>query len=327
MFDSEAWCCVIEKLKPIYKCHESEISKEADKAIQNLLNLKKENPNNEKIIEYVDRFIPDCLLAQKKYDAYIDLTEPMQDKNRANTHRSNRRLELCFQQNIPINPLDILSIAGSRKNKIINENFELYKDEFIQIFNELYRTNEECLKFLYRKKEVYDSWFFEGLMFFDEPGLIDRGFNIFKIRERCFYSNKDVLVEIRNIAKEAENRTRKILNIPLIGQGWITESNIFNLVKNSFPEITVIQHGHPTWLGRQHLDIWIPEYKIAIEYHGRQHYEPVDFFGGENGFLKTQERDKKKIALCKKNDVNLIVLNEKSNFSLLIPKLKNLIKN
>jgi hypothetical protein len=326
MFDYENWCQVIEKIKPLYKCHKNDISKEADKVIKNLLLLKEENPNNENIIKYVDRFIPNCLLAQKNYSAYISLTEPMQNKNQSNTHTSNRRLELCFQENIPINPLDVLSMAGSRKSIVINENFELYKDQFIRLFNEQYSTNEKCLNFLYRKKEVHDSWFFEGLVFFDEPTLMNRRFNIFKIRERCFYSNKEVLIEIRNMAKEAENRARKILKIPLIGQGWITESNIFNLVKNSFPQIVVIQHGNPTWLGRQHLDIWMPEYNIAVEYHGRQHYEPIEFFGGEDGFIKTQERDRRKIALCKEHGVKLIVINEESDLSLLISKIQSLIK-
>lgn len=327
MFDHEAWNLVVEKIKPLYRCDEDNISNQADKVIKNLMILKEENPNNENIIKYVDRFIPDCLLAQKNYSAYINLTEPMQDKNETNTHTSNRRLELCFQENIPINPLDVLCIAGSRKNKLISENFELYKDQFIQIFNELYLNNEACLNFLYRQVEVHDRWFFEGLIFFDEPTLMNQRFKIFKIRERCFYSNAEVLAEVKNIAREAENRTRKILKIPLIGEGWITESKIFNLVKNSFPQIVVIQHGRTTWLGRQHLDIWIPEYNIAIEYHGRQHYEPVDFFGGEDTFLKTQERDKRKIKLCEENGVNLIVINERSDLDLLIVEIESLIKS
>ena len=31
--------------------------------------------------------------------------------------------------------------------------------------------------------------------------------------------------------------------------------------------------------------------KIVIEYNGQQHYGPYDFFGGEEGFKKTLERD------------------------------------
>ena len=60
------------------------------------------------------------------------------------------------------------------------------------------------------------------------------------------------------------------------------------------------------WLGRQHLDIYIPELKIAVEYQGRQHSEPVEFFGGQEAFEKNLERDARKKRLCDENGVNLL---------------------
>ena len=59
------------------------------------------------------------------------------------------------------------------------------------------------------------------------------------------------------------------------------------------------------WLERLSLDFYIPEYKIAIECQGIQHFEPIDFFGGENAFIKQVERDKKKLRLCAENNVKL----------------------
>ena len=59
-------------------------------------------------------------------------------------------------------------------------------------------------------------------------------------------------------------------------------------------------------MGRQRFDIFIPTQKIAIEYQGRQHYEPVQYFGGEEAFKKTQELDKQKARLCYENGVNLV---------------------
>ena len=38
-------------------------------------------------------------------------------------------------------------------------------------------------------------------------------------------------------------------------------------------------------------DFYLPKQKIVIEYNGQQHYGPYDFFGGEEGFKKTLERD------------------------------------
>jgi len=50
------------------------------------------------------------------------------------------------------------------------------------------------------------------------------------------------------------------------------------------------------------IDIWFPEIKLAVEYDGRQHFEPVDYFGGEDEFRKTLNRDKVKNALIQKNN-------------------------
>lgn len=45
-----------------------------------------------------------------------------------------------------------------------------------------------------------------------------------------------------------------------------------------------------------------------IEYNGKQHYEPIDFFGGEKNFKKQQERDKIKINYCKNNNIPLHII-------------------
>ena len=60
------------------------------------------------------------------------------------------------------------------------------------------------------------------------------------------------------------------------------------------------------WLGQQHLDFYLPEYNAAIECQGIQHFEVVDFFGGEKGLEKRIERDKKKKILCEKNNIFLL---------------------
>ena len=106
--------------------------------------------------------------------------------------------------------------------------------------------------------------------------------------------------------REAENEIRDLLGIPHIGEGWISEMELFNLVKEIFPKEKVIHQARLDWLGLQSLDIYIPSLKLAIEYQGRQHYEPVDFFGGKEGLVITQKRDKLKAKKCKENRVYLI---------------------
>lgn len=46
--------------------------------------------------------------------------------------------------------------------------------------------------------------------------------------------------------------------------------------------------------------------KCLIEYQGKQHYEPVEFFGGNENFHMQQELDQKKRNFCKDNNIKLI---------------------
>ena len=60
------------------------------------------------------------------------------------------------------------------------------------------------------------------------------------------------------------------------------------------------------WIGRQHLDFYLPDYGIAIECQGKQHFFENEYFGGLNGFKNILLRDKTKKMLCDKNGVNLL---------------------
>lgn len=63
---------------------------------------------------------------------------------------------------------------------------------------------------------------------------------------------------------------------------------------------------HFDWLGKQHLDFYLPDYNMAIECQGRQHFKPISVFGGEHDFISIVERDKIKNKACKENNVKLI---------------------
>lgn len=79
------------------------------------------------------------------------------------------------------------------------------------------------------------------------------------------------------------------------------------------------------WLGRQSLDFYLPSHQIGIECQGRQHFEPVEVFGGEREYEEVRKRDEKKRILCEMNGINLIYydFNNKDNVSL----IKNILKN
>ena len=54
------------------------------------------------------------------------------------------------------------------------------------------------------------------------------------------------------------------------------------------------------------FDFLLPKQNIYIEYDGIQHFKPIEFFGGINGYMDTIKRDIKKNQYCRKNNMNLI---------------------
>lgn len=57
---------------------------------------------------------------------------------------------------------------------------------------------------------------------------------------------------------------------------------------------------------RLHIDFYFPKYKFAIEYDGKQHYFPINYFGGMKTLNMVKEHDKIKDDFCKKNGINLL---------------------
>jgi predicted Zn-ribbon and HTH transcriptional regulator len=54
------------------------------------------------------------------------------------------------------------------------------------------------------------------------------------------------------------------------------------------------------------FDFFLPELNICIEYDGIQHYEALDFFGGEIKLKENQNRDQIKNQYCIDNNIDLI---------------------
>jgi hypothetical protein len=119
-------------------------------------------------------------------------------------------------------------------------------------------------------------------------------------------ATRDFGKSLFTLLRETENEVRAAHGIAAIGESWVSETELLYRVRQLLPGIEVIAHGQPKWLGRQHLDIWIPEHAVGIEYHGLQHFQSVEFFGGEKALQSVQERDKRKRALCEKNGLRLV---------------------
>ena len=87
----------------------------------------------------------------------------------------------------------------------------------------------------------------------------------------------------------------------------ILEDKIFDfLKKENIDFIYQCKNADLNWLNRFSLDFFLKDYNIAIECQGRQHFESVQAFGGEEEFNKILDRDKRKKALCKEHNIQLI---------------------
>lgn len=65
------------------------------------------------------------------------------------------------------------------------------------------------------------------------------------------------------------------------------------------------------WLGLQSLDFYLPDYNVAIECQGEQHFKPVDFDGkgkewAERSYKENVRRDEYKQKLCIENGITLL---------------------
>ena len=54
------------------------------------------------------------------------------------------------------------------------------------------------------------------------------------------------------------------------------------------------------------FDFYLPDYNICIEYDGEQHFRPIEYFGGEDGFVERKRNDAIKNAYCNKNNITLL---------------------
>ena len=102
--------------------------------------------------------------------------------------------------------------------------------------------------------------------------------------------------------KMEEYENKVLENIEKLGQLTLkgkNESTLFALVIKEYPN--AIYQFHSDWLEGLSLDIYVPNLKVAIEYHGQQHYGINDMYR-----QKVMENDRLKKHLCQENGVKLI---------------------
>jgi hypothetical protein len=130
----------------------------------------------------------------------------------------------------------------------------------------------------------------------------------------------DLLLEtnssISAIARELDvsvNEVNKKIN--QLGLSWLKESRkkmsrgqtaLTQIMQKILPGEEIVNEYHID--DRLRFDVYCPSYKLAAEYHGRQHFFYTSrFFESKYEFEEAQKRDEKKVQYCKDNGIALIV--------------------
>lgn len=181
--------------------------------------------------------------------------------------------------------------------------------KYVFMFDVLYPISETCG---YKVKTISDDPRFFDVFKHHIPTILDdkltelvnnRKANVFN--DKGFREIQAIVLKYRKL--QTQRRTEIYSQLVLQGKTspkWKTEAQLFALVSSFYPD--AIYQYRAEWLNRQSLDVYIPSLKIGIEYQGMQHYEPIEYFGGEEHFFRQQENDRKKRKLCEDNGIRLI---------------------
>lgn len=188
----------------------------------------------------------------------------------------------------------MVALAGPKVTKVGREYFELVVTQ-LEVQARAYEEHNGV--------DILDQWAAScrkyRFMLFGWAWLRDRPMIMFSEYEPA-------VTWVRSRLREAENVVREEHGLPRVGEGWVEETRLYYALKHQFHNEEVLQHASPPWLGTQHLDVFFPERRVAVEYHGIQHDEPVAYFGGPEGYERTVERDRLKARKCVNAGVALL---------------------
>ena len=81
---------------------------------------------------------------------------------------------------------------------------------------------------------------------------------------------------------------------------FLRGSNIKYISQYKFNDLTGLNGGLLSY------DFYLPQYNILIEYQGKQHKMPIEYFGGQETFKIQKEHDKRKREYAFKHHIKLI---------------------
>lgn len=337
--DAYLYYYIRELINSTYECVTRGTVAQLEKKVRNFINLYYHQ--KPKVISYIDRWpiVFDCIQNKPKELLIEDIDWHIQQRLDNNAGCGGRVVLTFFKHSFQIEPNTqvntkyFLPFAITNPKKYLTntgkKNFELvmryaeqildidYKETGINFLHKMYEFVDgevwiEGEEIDCRTQEEVDSHIEEDNLLGDFG--IETSYMGFKSNNPIRLMKLKIPINdikpgqeafVKTLMREAENAFRYERGMKPIGEGWVSETLLYKQICAAMPGVRVLQHASPSFLGKQHYDVYIPKYKIAFEYQGDQHFRAVEFFGGEEGFRSAQERDQRKKRLSYENGVVL----------------------
>ena len=127
--------------------------------------------------------------------------------------------------------------------------------------------------------------------------------------EKYIKGEDKITFKCNRCGKTFRSRPRAILE----GEGcpWCTKSKKEKIIQKFLEDNQVFflaQHSFSDCKNKKLLkfDFYLPNLNLCIEYDGKQHYFPVDYFGGIRALKEIQKRDQIKNEYCREHHIDLL---------------------
>ena len=200
------------------------------------------------------------------------------------------------------------------------------KLEYLESTEDYQKATDTMMELMCDKIKVYKE---NGWEHKKEKGntskhcIAEKDLKYFWVSKYVKNTDRAGLIEIeRNILSEVYNG--KYSDLPryeyLIPKNkWKSEQLVYEYACKLYKKSNVIYQHRPFFLrsnhGQMSYDVFVSGLNVAIEYQGKQHFEPVEIFGGEESYKTQVIRDELKKKLSEENGITLVYINYDEDIS------------
>ncbi len=122
--------------------------------------------------------------------------------------------------------------------------------------------------------------------------------------------------------KYNKSNNKKLTNTLIDGNRSQAEEIVINLLRLKFKKLSILRNDRSV-LNKLEIDIYLPEFKFAIECDGIIHFKPIY---GQETLDRVQKNDSKKSLLLEQKGIQLFRIDiSKQTPATLYPYLKNIV--